>query len=134
MTPDAWQIVVATTQTVVETSNDSDVVASNATTVACPPTEALLRCIRADAWQIVFATTKTESMAFANDEPVAGAATPVAFVVTTTAAFVSNADGDAVTPNVTTVTFTKGILCSITSLHAEQQLWLVKHLACLGKT
>lgn len=60
-------------------------------------------------------------MAFANGEPVAGAATPVAFGATATAAFVPNADGDAVTPNVTTVTFTEGLLRSITSLPAEQQ-------------
>lgn len=122
ITADAWQVVFATTKQSTVASDDATAVASDATAVARPLTEGILRCITAHSSQIKLATTKTKSVAFANGEPVADAATPVAFVVTTTAAFVSNADGDAVTPNVTTVSFTNGHLRTITSLHAEQQL------------
>jgi site-specific DNA-methyltransferase (adenine-specific) len=64
-----------------------------------------LRGISSEAWQIVVVTTKAGS--------------------------VTAQDSDAVTTTVTPVTgvFTENLLRSITSLTAEQQLWLVKSLA-----
>lgn len=63
----------------------------------------MLRSVCPEAWQIVNVTTKSS--------------------------FVTNGNEDVVTSNVTTVTFTEGLLRPITCLTPDQQLELVKALA-----